>query len=241
MKKTITALLFIIPIVLLSKNLIFAQTTTPTPSPDNSGSSDIRQAIKEEVQKRLSESQTADTGPIAFVGTIVSLQATGNTIHLSTARQGDKIASASATAKIVRVDPAGNSRVVKLDNAAVGDNIIAMGNLENDGSLLAQRIILFTQVSPKRLVYLGNITEMTTKSVTLKPAKSDDKVTFTASYTTNIKKTDASGTATNLTLSALKTGDLIIIAGTQIQDKTAEADLIVRLASPATPSPSATP
>lgn len=204
------------------------RTLAQTPALDSSVTSDIRDAIRQEVQKRQSTPADQSTN-LAIVGTILSLQATGNQVHIATTRQGDKVASTSAQTKIVRIGPDGSSRVVKLDNAAVGDNIIAMGQQNQDGTLTAKRVILYTQPTQKRLVYLGNVLAVTPTSISVKPAKSDQKTDFSLSSSTAIRPP------------SLKQGDLIIIAGTQSGDDFPKADMVIRLPSPTTPKPTAKP
>lgn len=216
-------------IVSLVASLILTLTIThrviaQTPTPDNIGNTDIRDAIRQEVEKRLANTSSLPTN-VAFVGTILGLQTTGSQLHIATSRQGDKIASVSAQSKIVRISPAGDSRIVKLDNAAPGDNIIAMGQINPDGTISAKRVILYTQTPEKRVVILGNIILLGPTALTIKPAKSDQEISFIYSGSTS-------------RTGKLKIGDLVIVAASGPEDKTLGADLIVKLPSPTTPATS---
>lgn len=232
--------LFILLAVRATPDFVLAQNPSPTP---DTGSNDIREVIRQEVQKRLSQSSLSPTSPIAYVGTIISLEATGNKLTIATARQGNKIASFSAQTKVVRILPSGESRIVKADNAAIGDNAISMGPINSDSTMQAKRIIFYNQIPEKRFVYFGNIIQINSKSLIVKPAKSDEKLEFSTSQT-DVRKTDKAGKTTVIGLATLKVGDLVILAGSSDSEEVKTTDLIVRLSSPtppASPLPSPTP
>jgi hypothetical protein len=234
------SIFFYIFLIVLFTTSVFAKPTPtpssePTPTPE-SATSDIREVIRQEVQKRLSQNSSQPQNPV-IVGTIISIQSTGLLLTISTTRQSDKVASVSAKTIIIRLSPSGERKQVKFNDAAVGDSTIVLGTPNADGSMIAKRLTLFTSTPPKRLVYLGNITTKSTNSVTIKLAKSDTKISFSAGSTSTIQKPDGS----KLALASLKEGDLVIVAGTQTDDKTPVADLIVRLSSAAKPTPTPKP
>lgn len=228
----------------LAVSVVHAAVATPTPTPSptptpTTGVNDIREAIRQEVQKRIGQNPTKQPTAVGVVGTITSIQATENLITISTVRQGEKIASVSAQTTMVRVSPNGERKQVKLDNAAVGDNIIAMGQVSETGPVLTGRVILFTAVAPKRFVYLGNVIGKTAAKLTIKQVKSGQSLELDYANDTIAKKSEGDKVSA-LKMADLKVGDLVIVTGSQEANKAPEISLAVRLSQPAA-SPTATP
>ena len=210
-------------------------TPTPTPVPSTQPSptdinSDLRAVIRQEVQSHENQ-PTEQPKKIGLVGTITALEATGNLITVATARQGSVIASASAKTTFIRVNDQGIGRQVKIDNAAIGDNIIAIGvNNPSTNDVIAQKVILFTTPEPKRFVIMGNLTQVSATSLTVQPAKQPTTVQINSASSTDYESLTNSQDTNPIRRSSLGTNDRLIVAGTY-NNRSPQADLVVLLAS----------
>lgn len=233
---TISSILFVC--------LAFTSRVLALPSPSaTAGTDEVINLIHQEVQKRTSTIQ-AEPKNIGVVGTVSGISASGDLAKIATARQGEKSASISGQTTIFRVDASGIRKQVKANDIKTGDNIIVMGQTNDSGLVTAKRIILYVPDNLKRLVYLGKVTAKSLNKLSIETVKTKNNVDFALTTNSDFNQFVASsgsnsGKLVDLKLANLNQGDVIIIAGAQADNKTAEATIIVKLSS-ASPLPSPT-
>jgi len=207
--------------------------SSASPAPQTTQSDEIIDTIHKEVLKR---SSTAPTQPknAGLVGTVASISSTGNLLTITTARQGEKIASLSGQTTIFRLDSSAARKQVKSDDIKVGDNIIAMGQSADNSVITAKRVILYVPDNTVRFVTLGKVTSISSTKVAIENLR--DKVsgefiklreTDTQQFVQNTAKRD--GEIIDIKWSDIKINDLVITAGTKPTNKGAQASLMVKL------------
>lgn len=189
--------------VLVVYSSSFQPMTVPAPSPEagSSASSDIRLKVAQKVQEALNK-------PKAYIGTVTDIA--DSTIQIKTAdgqieqisTSGDNITVVNQTGK--------NNKTVKLTDIAIGDFIVAMGYVNGNSVLNAQRILVTDPVVEANIAStFGTVTNTSTKNITVTspgtsqpavvvPDKNTDVSSFTPAKTTTIK------------LSSIGNGDTVI-------------------------------
>ena len=148
--------------VLVVYSSSFVERTLPVSSPAGvaSGTSDIRAKVAQDVANTLNH-------PKAYIGTVTDI--TDSTIQIKTT--GSVIAQISVKADgTTVVNSVGTtSKTVKITDIAIGDFIVAMGYIEGNSVLSAQRILITTPVTESKIdVKLGKVSDIVKKSVTSK-------------------------------------------------------------------------
>lgn len=196
-----------IPILLLTATLL-AQTPTATDSA-------IRQAVKDQV----AAIKTA-VAKKAYVGPISAKSEASITITNLSNQTRTAVIAGDATIKLV------GGKEGTFADLKVGDFVIAMGDVDSQGTLAAKRLLVIAKPAPdKRVVVSGRVTDTATSSFTLETSK---KETWTIKYS---KVKD------------LKVGTHVVAVGTSATAGNLTAKLVVTIsAAPvSSPLPSPTP
>ena len=128
-------------------------TLTPTSTEDEKVQ-EIREAINQKVQQIKEKIEKK-----AYVGNI--LEITDSTITLSNFRGKQRVRITEATTLI-----GSDKKTIKVTDLAVGDKVIALGEISENEILEAKRVIVVPArktATPKRLVINGKITTIDTK------------------------------------------------------------------------------
>lgn len=185
-----------IPALLLTATLL-AQTPAATDSA-------IRQAVKDQV----AAIKTA-VARKAYVGPISAKSEASITITNLSNQTRTAVVAGDATIKLI----AGKEGTFA--DLKVGDFVIAMGDVDSQGTLAVKRLLVIAKPTPdKRVVLSGRVTDTTTTSFTLETPK---KETWTVKYS---KVKD------------LKVSNLVAVVGTAPSANNLTAKLVVLLSTP---------
>ncbi len=180
---------------------------------------EIRQAIKDKLTEIKDKIEKK-----AYVGTI--LEITDSTLSLTNFR-GKRRVRLSAETTII----GGNKKEVTIKDLAVEDKVIAMGEVDANGTLEAKRVIVVPKpLTPpiKRLIFYGTVTEINSKTstITLTNIKNLDQ-TLAITVDKNTKFVNLKDTKVETKLKDLITNQkLIVIYPEPAQGKTAVAKTI---------------
>ena len=193
---------------------------SPTPSPSATPSASLTPTtIEDEKVKELRDSLTA-TGiqeklnqikdkieKRAYVGTI--LEITDSTLTLSSFRGKQRVRLTEETTIIGT-----NKKEITTKDLAVEDKIIAMGEVDTNGTLEAKRVVVVAPlktIPPKRLVFFGTITEIDSKAstVTLTAIKNLDQ-TVTLKIDKNTDLADPKDAKVTIKLKDLKENQKVL-------------------------------
>lgn len=143
----------------------------------------------------------------AYVGTI--LEITDSTLTLSSFRGKQRVRLTAETTIV-----GSNKKEITTKDLAVEDKIIAMGDVDTNGTLEAKRIVVVAvpkTVPPKRLVIFGAITEIDSKASTITIASIknlDEIVTIKIDKDTDL--VDPKDAKVTIKLNDLKEGQKVI-------------------------------
>ncbi|HKB88602.1 MAG TPA: hypothetical protein VKC53_03035 [Patescibacteria group bacterium] len=183
--------------VLVVYSSSFQKRTSPTALPNNSTGSatnDIRQKVAQDVINTLSK-------PKAYIGTVTDI--TDATVQIKTMANEIRQISINSDSTTVVNSTGTTAKTVKTTDVAIGDFIVAMGYVDGNSVLAAQRILITDPVtSPKIEVSQGKLVDIPKKQI----SKNTDILIFKDGKTTTAKLTD------------IGTDDLIIYV-TSMDDK----------------------
>jgi len=163
--------------VLVVYSSSFQEKTAGTPGPASATSeSDIRDKVAQKVAEAMNK-------PKAYLGVVTDI--TDSTIQIKSLESEIKQIS-TGDGEITVVNSKGTtSKIVKLTDVAIGDFIVAMGYVNSNSVLLAQRILITDAVvDPKINAFLGTFGEMK-----MQPDKKTVAYSFSNGKTTKIKVT----------------------------------------------------
>ncbi|MFA4826788.1 MAG: DUF5666 domain-containing protein [Candidatus Shapirobacteria bacterium] len=218
-------------------------TVTVLPSPTTTDQLDdiqkIRDVVKQKVQEKLKEITSPVNTKKAFIGTVIQIDQ--NQLTLSFQNDNKKILVAADTTYI---DLKRNkSSLAKIN---VGQDILVMGYLNNQGSLDAKRIVFIDLkvLTPSPQITVGKIVDISKSSPTLVLIPSQNK---NDQY--QIKTTDKTEIidpqSKKITFASLKTGQRVIAIinpdPKNNKNFTAQRIIVFIEATTPTPSPSITP
>lgn len=151
--------------VLVVYSSSFQIATLPSPSPEagSSASSDIRLKVAQKVQEAMQK-------PKAYIGTVTDIA--DSTIQIKTGDgQIDQISTEGDSVTVV--NQAGkNNKAVKLTDIAIGDFIVAMGYVNGNSVLNAQRILITNPITEANIVStFGSVTDTSSKNITVTSPK----------------------------------------------------------------------
>ena len=197
---------------LLLTATLLAQAPTATDSA-------IRQAVKDQV----AAIKTA-VARRAFVGPISAKSEASITITNLANQTRTAVVAGDATIKLT------GGKEGTFADLKVGDFVIAMGDVDSQGTLAVKRLLVIAKPTPdKRVVVSGRVTDLSTSDLTLETTTKETwtvKLQAATSYAGKIKKSD------------IKVGDRIVTVGTSSTALNLTAKLVVQLTSSPTASPS---
>jgi hypothetical protein len=158
--------------VLVIYSSSFQSRTLSTDSPNNESSetSDIRKKVAQDVANTLSR-------PKAYIGTVTDI--TDSTIEIKTASSEIKQISANSESTNVLNSTGSTSKTVKTTDIAIGDFIVAMGYVDGNSVLSAQRILITNPVTESKVtVNKAKVVSITKKSLFINtiPDNTEDTV-----------------------------------------------------------------
>lgn len=201
--------------VLVVYSSSFQVSSVPSSSPsDTSTASAIRQAVAQKVAQAMSK-------PKAYIGVVTDIA--DSTIEIKSSDSLiEQISVAGDNISVINDAGTNNNKTVKLTDIAIGDFIVAMGYVNSESVLLAQRILVTDQITePKIDAFFAKVTNTSKKSIDVTGIKDGSTVTLTPGTKTDIESYD-SGKLTTVKLSSINDGDLVIY----ISDSTGTPPLV---------------
>jgi hypothetical protein len=188
--------------VLVVYSSAFQEKSFATPAPQTaSDESGVRDKVAQKVAEALNK-------PKAFVGVVTDI--TDSTIQIKSLESEIKQISTADDGVTVVNSKGTTSKIVKLTDIAIGDFIVAMGYVNSNSVLLAQRILITNPISePKINASLGKVTEVTKKVLTVASLK-DSQSSEVSPDSKTAFQLFISGKAEKSKLSDITQGDLII-------------------------------
>jgi hypothetical protein len=189
--------------VLVIYSSAFQLKTIPVSTPGGAASGDA--AIREKVAQKVA---AAMDRPKAYLGTVTDI--TSSTIQTKNPEsQIEQIAIGDDGISVINAKGT-TSKQVKITDVAIGDFIVAMGYVNGDKVLHAQRILITDPLVDTALsASIGKVTKTTTKALTISEAVKGIEITVTPSKNTLIASF-TKGKTTSIKLAAIKQDDLII-------------------------------
>jgi hypothetical protein len=189
--------------VLIVYSSAFQPATVIPATPASAATGDA--AIRENVAQKLA---AAMSQPKAYLGLVTDI--TSTTIQIKTTdSQIEQIAAEGVGISVVNTKGT-NNKVVKLTDIAIGDFIVAMGYVNGNQVLTAQRILITDPLQDSQLsVTLSKVTAATKKSLTVTDIKSGETGTLTPDKNT-VMKSYAAGKVMGIKITSVTTDDLII-------------------------------
>jgi hypothetical protein len=188
-------------IVVYSSSFKQVGSASHTPS-SATGSAEINQKVAQKVAEAKSK-------PKAYFGTVTDI--IDSTIQIKTTdAQIEQVAIGEAGIVVVNTKGT-NNKALKLTDIAIGDFIVAMGYINGNQVLHAQRILVTDPVTePKISISMAKVTDVSKKSLNVISTKDSQKIIVTPDKNTNIisflnKKTK------DILLSDIIANDLVII------------------------------
>lgn len=186
------------------------QATTSTP---NAATGEAE--IAKEVAERLAAKQ-----PKSYIGTVTDIA--DSTIQIkSTDSQIQQIATDKLNPTVVNIKGTTN-KTVKTSDIAIGDFVIAMGYVDGNEVLDAQRILIANSLdSVKITISIRKVTSVSKKTVTLMTINDSSNSVVTPDKNTTLASY-SDGSVKNIPLANFKTGDNVIV----VSDTTGTPEVI---------------
>ena len=174
---------------------------TSTPNGAATGDAAIRENVAQKVAAALSQ-------PKAYLGVVTDI--TSTTIQIKdTASQIQQISIGADGITVVNTKGT-NNKTVKLTDIAIGDFIVAMGYVNGNQVLEAQRILITDPLEePTLTVSMAKVTKTSSKALTVADVKSGEVGTLTSVKSTSIESFKAEKTS-NIKLTAVNANDTVI-------------------------------
>jgi hypothetical protein len=188
--------------VLVVYSSSFQVRTLPTSSPEgeSSGATDIRQKVAQDVANVLNS-------PKAYIGTVTDI--TDSTIQIK--NMTSQIEQISIGAQTSVVNPTGTAaKQVKTTDIAIGDFVVAMGYIDGNSVLTAQRILITDPITePKITVSEAKVAGTTKKVLTVNTISDNKEDSVQPDVNTDIEAF-VSGVSKTAKFSSISSGDTII-------------------------------
>ena len=174
---------------------------TSTPNSAATGDAAIRENVAQKVAAALSQ-------PKAYLGIVTDI--TSTTIQIKdTASQIQQISVGADGITVVNTKGT-NNKTVKLTDVAIGDFIVAMGYVNGNQVLEAQRILITDPLEePTLTVSMAKVTKASSKTLTVADIKSGETATLTPIKSTSIKSL-TSGKMANIKITVINANDTVI-------------------------------
>ena len=162
-------------------------------------------AIRDNVAQKVA---AAMDQPKAYLGVVTDI--TSSTIQIkSPESQIEQIAIGSDGISVVNATGT-TSKTVKLSDIAIGDFIVAMGYVNGDDVLMAQRILITDPLEDSGIkASIGKVSKTTAKTITVTDAASGEESIITPGKNTVIASFGG-GKTVSIKIAAIKADDLII-------------------------------
>jgi hypothetical protein len=187
--------------VLVVYSSSFRERTLPTDSPNASDTSDIRAKVAQDVANTLNR-------PKAYIGAVTDI--TDSTVQIKTMGSEIKQISVSTEGTTVVNSKGTVSKTVKTTDIAIGDFIVAMGYINGNSVLAAQRILITNPVTePKITANIAKVTSVTKKVLTVNTVSNNKEESVQPDVNTDIK-TVKDGKSVTAKFSSIMPEDTII-------------------------------
>lgn len=179
----------------------FQVQTIPTPDANSTSESDIRARVEQKVAAALNQ-------PKAYLGTVTDIS--DSTIQIKdAASQIEQVSTGSDSITVVN-QIGTNNKTIKLTDIAIGDFIVAMGYVNSNAVLTAQRILVTNPITePKINVYMANVTDTSKKSLDVTQLPNGNRDTVTPDKNTDIESY-SNGKSSVAKFASITEGDKII-------------------------------
>ncbi len=233
-RKIIIPLILAIAFLLLA---IGAKAASPSPAATDAAVQEIRDKVKEIVQKKIKDTQQGQKA--GFFGEISKI---GDNLLTLETNQGDKELQVATDAAIVQ-----NNKKATLEDLETGSFAIGMGYLKDTNLLDTKRLVVAKKTElPAREMAFGQVSDISSEEevLTIKNEKKNLIYTIEINSKTVITKT-AGGKDTKVKFGDIAKGDKLVTVGAPSENEhkiiTAKIIKIINQASEeASPSPSAT-
>jgi len=189
--------------VLVVYSSSFHERTLPTSSPNGNASetSDIRAKVAQDVANTLSR-------PKAYIGTVTDI--TDSTIQIKTTASEIKQISATADGTTVINSTGTTSKAVKTTDIAIGDFIVAMGYIDGNSVLDAQRILITDSITePKITVSEAKVKSATRNALIINAVSGNKEDSVVPDVNTDIEAVK-DGKSASARFSSISADDIII-------------------------------
>ena len=146
--------------------------------------------------------------PKAYLGTVTDIA--DSTIQIKSLESQIEQIDISGTGISVVNTKDSDNKTVKLTDIGIGDFIVAMGYINQNSVLAAQRILVTNPVlTPEINVSIGKVTDVSQKTLTVSDVKSGSNSTLTPDIHTDLESYTA-GKATAIKIAGIAGGDTVI-------------------------------
>jgi hypothetical protein len=184
----------------------FQKRTSPTPPTDASDSSDIRKKVAEDLANTINR-------PKAYIGVITDI--TDSTVEIKSAQSDIQQISINTESTNVVNMTAKVQKQVKTTDIAIGDFIVAMGYIETNAVLSAQRILITNPIAdPKTSINQAKVVSVTKKNVTVSNFPDNTEIVVQPVASTDIKGV-VDGKLSTIKLATINTDDILIYISTK--------------------------
>jgi hypothetical protein len=189
--------------VLVVYSSAFQIKTVVSPTPGEAATGDA--AIREKVAQKVAEAMSQ---PKAYLGVVTDI--TSSTIQIKNPEaQIEQISIGSDGIAVINTTGTVN-KTVKLTDIAIGDFITAMGYVDGNQVLVAQRILITDPVEEAKItVSMAKVTKTSTKALTVTDIKTGEAATVTPGKNT-ILASFANGKTGSIKITGIKADSLII-------------------------------
>ncbi len=214
-------------------------TSTPLPLPSQADTTitddivKIRQAVQQKVQEKLQSITGSKETKKGWIGSVTNIQDTRLTISF---QSQDRTINVDPEATIID----DKRKKITLDKIKVGQNIIAMGELTQDGSLDTKRIIFYDPESlTRKNIVVGKIADISKSSPIIVLIPTNNK-NLQYQVKTDSNTSVASADGSKVDIKTLEAGQRIIAILKQ-DAKNPNSYSAIKFITTATETPSPTP
>ena len=188
-------------LVVYSSSFVTMAVSTPKPEESTTGSSEIRLKVAQKVEAAMNR-------PKAFIGTVTDI--TDSTIQIKTGEiQIEQISVGADNITVIKATGT-TSKTVKLTDIAIGDFIVAMGYVNSNSVLNAQRILITNPVTESKInATFGKVTDISKKNITVTGPKDNRATSVTPGKNTSFVSY-FSGKTSAVKLASIGNGDSVI-------------------------------
>ncbi len=188
-------------LVIYSSAFQLKNTNIATPGTSATGDASIREKVAQKVAEAMNQ-------PKAYLGVVTDI--TNTTIQTKNPEsQIEQIAIDGGGITVVNTKGT-NNKQVKLTDIAIGDFIVAMGYVNGNRVLHAQRILITDPIQDSGLsVSIGKVAKITSKNLTVADVKSGESGVLTPDKNT-VFSAFIKGKTSTIKISGISAGDLVI-------------------------------